>query len=203
MCACIDVPVTATAGGTLAMFHATVAIPVVIVGGAADCAAAGATPLARWQAGALLKHTHFVSGLAICFARAVNDTPKLAALLAAAHLGGVDNGPEATFGAIALGMATGGWLSARKVAETMATKITPLSEAQGATANLVTACLVIAASKFGLPVSTTHVSVGAISGAGAANGSIETAALTKILWSWAATLPLGGALAMAAGLIVF
>ena len=40
MCACIDAPVTATAGGTLAMFHATVAIPVVIVGGAADCAVA-------------------------------------------------------------------------------------------------------------------------------------------------------------------
>ena len=49
-------------------------------------------------------------------------------------------------------------------AETMSTKITRMSPGQGLTANLVTAFLVSCASRFGLPVSTTHVSVGALFG---------------------------------------
>ena len=63
---------------------------------------------------------------------------------------------------VALGMAVGGLLNARKVAETMSNKITKLNHGQGFTANLVTSILVIFASKLGMPVSTTHVSVGSL-----------------------------------------
>ncbi|HEY9613588.1 inorganic phosphate transporter, partial [Allocoleopsis sp.] len=68
--------------------------------------------------------------------------------------------------AVAVGMAVGGLLNARKVAETMSQKITVMNHGQGLTANAVTGLMVIAASKYGLPVSTTHVSVGSIFGVG-------------------------------------
>ena len=55
---------------------------------------------------------------------------------------------------IATVMAVGGLLNAKRVAETMSKKITPMNHGQGITANLVTATLVIFASKFGVPVST-------------------------------------------------
>ena len=70
------------------------------------------------------------------------------------------------FFAVALTMAAGGLLSARKVAETMSRKIAVMNHGQGFSANLATGILVIIASLFGLPVSTTHVSVGALFGMG-------------------------------------
>ena len=72
----------------------------------------------------------------------------------------------------------------------MSQKVTRLDDTQGLTANLITAALVLMASKFGLPVSTTHVSVGAIAGVGASAGTLNWVALKGVLLSWVATLPL-------------
>lgn len=71
---------------------------------------------------------------------------------------------------IAVAMLLGGLFNARRVAETMSRKITPITQGQGLSANLATALLVIFASKFGMPVSTTHVSVGALFGIGLVGG---------------------------------
>ena len=46
-----------------------------------------------------------------------------------------------------------------------------MNDGQALCANLVTAFMVFFASRFGLPVSTTHVSVGAITGVGIVNGT--------------------------------
>jgi len=54
--------------------------------------------------------------------------------------------------------------------------------------------LVILASRFGLPVSTTHVSVGAISGIGLANGSARKDVISGILAAWLLTLPVAAIL---------
>jgi PiT family inorganic phosphate transporter len=71
---------------------------------------------------------------------------------------------------IAVVMAAGGVLNARRVAETTSRRITRMNPGQGFTANLVTAALVIGDSRLGLPVSTTHVSVGALFGIGLVSG---------------------------------
>ena len=92
-------------------------------------------------------------------------------------------------------MALGGLILSRRVAETMSQKITALNPQQGVPANIITAILVLAASKFGLPVSTTHVAVGAISGVGAGAGTLSFATVRTILLSWVGTLPLAGAIA--------
>ena len=163
------------------------------VGTQASCDQAGAATLVSISTtrSAILQKLHYLSAAAICFARGMNDTPKLVALLLAAKITSI----TPSFWVVAAAMALGGWFNARKVATTMAKKIVPLTEIQGVTANLVTAFLVIFASKLGLPVSTTHVSVGSISGVGLASGKIDLAELSKILMSWVITLPCSATIA--------
>ena len=76
----------------------------------------------------------------------------------------------------------------------MSKKITVMNHGQGFTANLITGCLVITASKFGLPVSTTHVSVGSIYGIGLVNKTANSKEILKIALSWLLTLPAAGIL---------
>jgi hypothetical protein len=111
--------------------------------------------------------------------------PRLTALLIAAPL--LNAG--ASVALIAVAMAIGGVIFARKVAETMSQRVTRMDHAQGLAANLITAGLVLFASKLGLPVSTTHVAVGSIGGVGASAGTLDRQALRNILLSWIATLP--------------
>lgn len=72
----------------------------------------------------------------------------------------------------------------------MSRRIATLDHARGLSANQVTAGLVLLASKFGLLVSTTRVSVGAIAGVGIGGGSIHRQATRNVLLSWIGTLPL-------------
>ncbi len=134
---------------------------------------------------------HFVSAGAVSFARGLNDTPKIVALLAAASLPGF---PGFSLSTIAV-MALGGVLGAKRVARTMSHRITAMNEGQGFSANLATALLVILASGLGLPVSTTHVSVGALFGIGLANRRANLRPIASILAAWVTTLPMAGALA--------
>jgi len=134
---------------------------------------------------------HLLSGGAVSFSRAVNDTPKIAALLLVLR-------PDLTavaLGTCALAMAAGGLLASRRVADTMSLRITEINEGQGLTGNLVTAALVLGASKLGVPVSTTHVSCGAIFGIGAVNGSARKSTVLAIGAAWLITLPLAAVLA--------
>lgn len=128
---------------------------------------------------------HFFSAGAVCFARGLNDTPKITALLLLAPGFSL----QWKIILIALIMALGGLLNSRRVAETMSHKITTISHGQGLSANLTTAFLVIFASKLGLPVSTTHVSVGALFGIGLTTKRANTKMIATILLSWLLTLP--------------
>ena len=90
---------------------------------------------------------------------------------------------------VGLAIAIGGLIQSRQVAETMSNRITALSPGQGFTANITTAALVLFASNLGVPVSTTHVSCGAIFGIGAVNRSGKWETISKILLTWVTTLP--------------
>lgn len=128
---------------------------------------------------------HFFSAGAVCFARGLNDTPKIAALLLLTPALVL----QEKIILVALMMAAGGLLNARRVAETMSHKITTISHGQGLSSNLTTAMLVIFASKLGLPVSTTHVSVGALFGIGLTTQQANKNMMASILLSWLLTLP--------------
>ena len=134
---------------------------------------------------------HFLSAGAVGFARGLNDTPKIAALLLVAKALDIRWGLIA----VAVAMAFGGLLNARRVAETMAKKITGMNPGQGFAANVATALLVTTASWNGLPVSTTHVSVGALVGIGITTRQAHWRAVGGIVLSWLITLPCAAALA--------
>lgn len=150
--------------------------------------------IARIDAETGLNASHFVSTGIVSFARGLNDTPKIAALLLAAQVPGV----APSFAIAAAAMAVGGLLHAKKVALTMSKKITPLNHGQGFAANLVTGLLVIFASKLGMPVSTTHVSVGSLFGIGLITREGNKRVISQIILSWALTLPVSLLLSMLA-----
>src|SRR5438552_7002920 len=128
---------------------------------------------------------HFLSAGIVSFARGLNDTPKIVALLLLCKALDVRWG----FLTVAVTMAIGGLLSARRVAETMGHGITTMNHGQGFSANLATGILVVLASLFGLPVSTTHVSVGALFGIGLTTGQARPRVMLNIALSWIITLP--------------
>jgi inorganic phosphate transporter, PiT family len=128
---------------------------------------------------------HFFSAGTVSFARGLNDTPKIVALLLLWKAFDIRWG----FATVAVTIAIGGLLNAHKVAETMSKRITVMNHGQGFTANLTTAILIILASLFGLPVSTTHVSVGSLFGIGLTTGQANLRTINAIILSWLITLP--------------
>lgn len=139
----------------------------------------------------VLDKLHFVSAGAVSFARGLNDTPKIAALLLAAKA--LSLNLSLYLAAIAIAM--GGLFNAKKVALTMSERITSMNHGQGFSANLVTALLVIFASKWGMPVSTTHVSCGSLFGIGLVNKKANLPVIKQIILAWILTLPVAGIIA--------
>ena len=102
--------------------------------------------------------------------------------------------PATRYVLVGLFITIGGFVSARRVAETMSFRITSLNPGQGFSANLATALLVVGASGLGMPVSTTHVSAGSLFGIGLLSGSADRRTISSIAVSWIVTLPLAAVL---------
>lgn len=186
-CVCVGTPAEMPATASNALVQAS---PVLIVDKASRCEQDGLPGLSVSK---LMNIAHYTSASAVCFARALNDTPKIVGLLLVVKALDV----EISMVLIGLAMAAGGLLHSQRVAHTMSHNISRMNDGQALTANLVTACLVIFASRLGLPVSTTHVSVGAITGIGIANGSAQVRVIGSIAASWVFTLPIAATLSVA------
>jgi PiT family inorganic phosphate transporter len=89
--------------------------------------------------------------------------------------------------AIALGTLSGGW----RIVRTMGSKITKLKPLDGFCAESASAVSIFTATHLGVPVSTTHVITGAISGVGAANRltAVRWNVTLNIVWAWLFTIP--------------
>jgi PiT family inorganic phosphate transporter len=179
--------VASRADGTLALVRTGAVLQ---VGQTGECVERYQGRMLGLEAGPVLDGLHYLSGGAVGFARGLNDTPKIVALLLAAEA----IRPALGLALVASVMAVGGVLNARRVAETMSRKITRMNPGQGFTANLVTALLVAGASRLGLPVSTTHVAVGSLFGIGVVNGTARSGTVLTILLAWVTTLPVAGLL---------
>ena len=138
----------------------------------------------------ILDVAHFLSAGLVSFARGLNDTPKIAAIL----LVGNSLTSMTSVGAIALMMALGGVIMAKRVADTMSYGITEMNDGQGFSANLVTSLIVIGASQLGMPVSTTHVSCGSLFGIGTITRQAHWGSIVRIILAWVITLPIAGIL---------
>jgi len=89
--------------------------------------------------------------------------------------------------AIALGTLSGGW----RIVKTMGQKITKLRPIDGFCAETASAISIFLATHLGVPVSTTHVITGAISGVGAAKRltAVRWGITIRIVWAWIFTIP--------------
>ena len=186
-CVCIE-PDLVMAGDALALARSSVTL-----GSPSQpaCQPAPGRVVKTFAAALWLDRAHVFSASAVSFARGLNDTPKIAALIVAAGALGAGNASLL----VIVAMALGGWLASRRVAETLAFKVTRMDASEGLGGNLVTAALVIVASRFGMPVSTTHVSTGALFGIALGNRGGHAPVIRNILLAWLVTLPLAGVLA--------
>ena len=198
-CVCVApgrfVPVAAFTEGNVALAPEAISPgPLVTIGTAPACMDKYNGSVWGITAQKLIDNVHYLSAAVVSFARGLNDGPKIIALLLVMKAVNL----QVSMLAVAVAMAIGGWLNAHKVAVTMSKRISRMNDGQALTANLVTAFLVIFASRLGMPVSTTHVSVGSITGIGIVNGSVDKAVISSILMSWLLTLPIAAVISASA-----
>jgi len=146
-----------------------------------------------------------MTACAVAFAHGSNDVANSIGPLAAIH-GIVTTGAAAAKAAvqpwmlaiggfgIMVGLATWGY----RVMETVGKKITELTPSRGFAAELAAATTIVLASRFGIPVSTTHILVGSVFGVGLARGigALDLRVIGTILISWVATVPIAAALSI-------
>ena len=195
-CVCVGSEIVAAFPGhtgkqeALAMINAA-SVPSLSVGLKPKCIERYQGKVLGLSAATTLDALPFLSGGVVSFARGLNDTPKIAAILLATAAFPT----HVALAIVAVAMAVGGLLNARKVAQTMAHRVTAMNAGQGFVANLVTGAVVILASKFSLPASTTHVSCGSLFGLGAVTRQAHWKIILSILAAWITTLPVAGILA--------
>jgi inorganic phosphate transporter, PiT family len=146
-----------------------------------------------------------LSGGLLALAHGTNDAQKTMgvitlALVANGNISGNDvHVPTwvviASASAIALGTYSGGW----RIIRTMGMRIIKMDPAQGFSAQSAGASVILAASHFGYPLSTTHVISGGVMGAGAAKrlSAVRWGVAGNIVLAWVLTIPAAGAIGAA------
>ncbi|MEO5622439.1 MAG: inorganic phosphate transporter [Dokdonella sp.] len=96
---------------------------------------------------------------------------------------------------MAAGTAVGGW----RIIKTLGHKLVKLHPINGFAAETASATVILTASHFGIPVSTTHNISAAILGVGVAKraNAIRWTIVERMVWAWILTLPVTGAIAWA------
>jgi len=100
------------------------------------------------------------------------------------------------YGAISLGTLLGGW----RIVKTMGSGITKLQPVGGFCAETGGAFAIFLATRFGIPVSTTHTITGAIVGVGATRrlSAVRWGLAGRIVWAWIMTIPAAAIMAAVA-----
>ena len=104
-----------------------------------------------------------------------------------------------TFG---IALIVGLWFIGRAVIATVGHNLTALHPASGFSAELSAAAVVMLASTFGLPVSSTHILIGAVLGIGMVNRQTNWSLMKPITLAWIITLPAAAAISSIAFLLL-
>jgi PiT family inorganic phosphate transporter len=146
-----------------------------------------------------------LTACAVCFAHGSNDVANaigpLAAVMHVAQGAEIsDKAPLAPWmlvvGGIGIVLGLGTW--GYRVMETVGRRITQLTPSRGFAAVLAASTTIVIASRLGIPVSTTHIMVGAVLGVGLARGiaALDLRVVRNIVVSWVATLPIAALLSI-------
>lgn len=140
----------------------------------------------------------FAGGL-MAFSHGANDAQKTMGIITLALVGAkvLPIGSEIPWWVVllcAIAMALGTLFGGKRIITTAGEKITKLEQESGFAANLAGSITILVASRLGMPVSTTHVVVGSITGAGfaahrAEKGAVDFSTWRNMLVAWTLTLP--------------
>lgn len=100
--------------------------------------------------------------------------------------------PTAVMVTAGVALVAGLWFIGRNVIRTVGTGLTKMHPASGFAAELSAAGVVMAASVLGLPVSSTHILIGAVLGVGIVNKAANWNLMKPIALAWVITLPAAG-----------
>jgi PiT family inorganic phosphate transporter len=139
---------------------------------------------------------HLVSAATYSIGHGLNDAQKTMGIItvllySTGNLQGEFHVPHwvaiSCYVAIGLGTLSGGW----RIIETMGTRITKLSQHQGFSASTGGSVMLITASWFGIPVSTTHTITGCVIGAGVARraSAVRWGVAGNVVTAWLITIP--------------
>jgi len=183
-CVCVQQPALATGSNSAALVATGPAV--VMAGETESCDRSPVTIAGITVADGL----HWLGAGATAFARGLNDAPKVLGLGIVAATS-ISVSLTVAFLGVTVAMTAGSLLRGLKVTETLAERVTKMEPLEGLTANLVTAGLVVFASHLALPVSTTHVSSGAIIGLGLKRdaSAIQWKTVRDMALAWVVTLP--------------
>jgi PiT family inorganic phosphate transporter len=198
--ACVCVQENSIPGAVGADGSVTGALSTGLVVTTCTCASSGKGLLGRgdddeWRvlpAGVL----HWGTAAALSFARGVNDNAKIAAI-GAFGLTTLHADLWVAFVVAAIAMAIGSYVAGIRVTRTLGERVVHMDQDTGLAASFVSAALVLAASFYALPVSTTHVATGAIVGAGLRQdpAAVRWRRVGGLVSAWIVTLPVAASLA--------
>jgi len=152
-----------------------------------------------------LRYGQLVSGTWLAFTHGANDAQKtmgiIGASLAIYNTGSVDNFSIPTWvkvaagGTIAAGTYVGGW----RIIRTLGSRIFGMQPEHGFASQLAAGSTLWVGTKYGFPISTTHVVSGSVMGAGSTRrlSAVKWGVAGNIVFAWVLTLP-GAALVAAA-----
>ena len=91
-----------------------------------------------------------------------------------------------------LGIVAGLTFQGKNVIDTVGEKIIPLQPSSGFSAEIATATTILLASRFGLPVSTSHALVGSVIGIGIVQNwqQVNFSTIKSVILAWVITLPI-------------
>jgi inorganic phosphate transporter, PiT family len=193
-CACLAAPQIELAPRAQGTAYVSLAAPKLVFASAKSCETQPAAVRVT------MDQLHWATSAAASFARGLNDAPKIVALILAGAVLTRDGIPLSVwFAVVTAAMVAGSLYGGLRVARVLAERVTRMDHHEGFCANLVTAALVGLGAWQGLPLSTTHVSTGAIVGAGTARaGAIDWRTVRGLLLAWVITLPFAAVLAVGA-----
>jgi PiT family inorganic phosphate transporter len=150
-----------------------------------------------------------VSAAFMAFSHGSNDAQKTMGLMTLALIAAGVLPPDAHIPlwvivlaatAISLGTAAGGW----RIIRTMGQRVVKLDPVHGFAAETTAASIILTASHFGMPVSTTHVISSAIMGVGASDrlSAVRWGVAGNIVIAWILTIPASGLAAAIAYLVI-
>jgi PiT family inorganic phosphate transporter len=142
------------------------------------------------------RRLQLVSSAMLSFSHGANDAQKTAGIITGVLVtSGLLTSFEVpawviflAYGAISLGTLSGGW----RIVHTMGSRLTRLKPRSGFCAETAAAISIMFATEYlKLPVSTTHVTAGAIAGVGSIQRlkAVRWGVATNILWAWVLTIP--------------